>query len=105
MSLAGTHRAKRTGLLVSVVRGRPEVAGRKSKRRDRPETDIRREIPVKRIGPLASLIGAEGPAIALRRSGFDFSTVSACLIGQRGNGSHGIARFTYCVIRHNQNAR
>jgi hypothetical protein len=30
---------------------------------DRSATDIRREILVKRIGPLASLIRAEGPAI------------------------------------------
>ena len=37
MSLIGTNRTNRAGLLMSVVRCRPEVAGRLSKRRTRSE--------------------------------------------------------------------
>ena len=40
MSHVGTNRTNRAGLLMSVDRGRPEVSGRQSKRRDRPKTDL-----------------------------------------------------------------
>jgi len=41
MSLFGTNRANRADLEMSVVRGRPEVAGRGSNRRDWPICMVR----------------------------------------------------------------
>jgi len=52
---SGTFETCRPTMRLSAIRGRPELAGARPKRRDWRATDVRWGIPVKSIGPLASL--------------------------------------------------